>query len=416
MPVLLYHRWSSNADAMERGAPSPMCAIGARRLFPPMDSTVTSPPQGGSSWVPLSRVSLLESRMPESRENTTAYLHDGAYLQSRAGLRPVGRSIARLMFDGWVFRTQAIASAVCLSLGLSVPTPLCSLQSTDLGRPSLELEQVMLIPVPSDWPISGIAPAGDDAVLTWNYSDSWVAVLNKEGSILRVGEGILRQPVAASMLPDGRIEVVERGGSLVILDREEDAWTREEIHTPLNSILAAARAEDAWYVGGWTQPDTAWVAFRVEANRSTLPIISFPRDLVGSFGAHLTARTSGIVATVVDAPFSAVARTSTGSSLTLSPPDPGAFGTGGDARWHSMGVLELRPGWLQILYDLRTDQRILVTYGRDGDVIRAIRIPVAIGLFTNGSRPRTVIGMRDVGSGEKEIIVYAWRWDGMGRL
>lgn len=280
-----------------------------------------------------------------------------------------------------------------------------------LGAASLDLEQILSIPVPADRAVSGIAAAGPNSLLAWSTSDGWLAIIAADGSQSRVAQGALDRPIGAAFVGEREVEVVEQGGNLVSLTREGLLRSRIRLRAPLDSLESAVHVAGTWYVGGWRSLDGRWAAYEATATEEEDPILIFPPDSPLPQHAQLSAHGSDVAATLSGPPFGTLSRRAGRPSVTLAPP-PGVIPDSlRDGQWRSMKALRVDPGWVQVLFNPRSDTRILISFDEEGTVIRWTQIAVALGLFANGSDPHTIVGMRDIGASHREIVVYAWRWD-----
>ena len=67
------------------------------------------------------------------------------------------------------------------------------------------------------------------------------------------------------------------------------------------------------------------------------------------------------------------------------------------------------PGVVQVLANLRSDQRLLIRYGIDGEQRATRELDAPLGLLGSLVSQRLIVGTRDLGS-RTEAVLYRWRW------
>lgn len=304
--------------------------------------------------------------------------------------------LIRMLPDGVVYVCLASQLLAALVSG-------CSRSHGTLLEPSLVLELERSVPVPADRQVTGVAMSPSGRLIAWHADENWVGLLDGEGPH-QGGTPQVDTPVAVAVV-DGWPEVVQSDGALVCLDWALTPVSHGMLRSDLDPVATAARGAGAWQVGGWMR-DGSWAVFRVGVDQEVFRI---DPGLAGDLGARLSGGPSEVTATLVGRPFRSWR---IGRDLGIEPleaiPSPQ-----GDS-WYSLPTLSVHPGWLQVISDHRSDSRVLVSYDQDGRMIRSTVLSVALGFVASDAAKRSLVGMRDLGSGRKEVVVDRWRWDPEG--
>lgn len=248
-------------------------------------------------------------------------------------------------------------------------------------------------------------------MIAWYRDDGWLGIVGPNGTVFEAGIGTLQRPVGAALNSRGDLEVIERSGHLVTIDlARPHEWSRAPLHLPFDSVQTAVRANDRWRVGGWRAVDSSWVAVAIHGDTAE-SLIQLKATSATPVDVRMTALNADVTLTTIRAPFMVLHLSEDGEERRLSAVVSALGDSLQGPSWYSMGALRVPPGWVQVLANRRADDRILVTYAQTGEVLRWSRVPVALGLVAHGHDPFTVLGMRDVGAGEKDIVVYEWRWE-----
>ena len=77
--------------------------------------------------------------------------------------------------------------------------------------------------------------------------------------------------------------------------------------------------------------------------------------------------------------------------------------------WKALSAFPLGAGFVQILADVSSDGRVIVTYGARGEPLAHRHLEAPFGFVAVGSVPsRTVVALRTLEHGE--LVVYSWCW------
>jgi hypothetical protein len=76
--------------------------------------------------------------------------------------------------------------------------------------------------------------------------------------------------------------------------------------------------------------------------------------------------------------------------------------------WLGLSALYLDPGVIQVIADVTTDRRLLVTYGTGGAVLSHRLVAAPFGFVSTASQAPIMVALRTFE--DSELVVYSWRW------
>ena len=309
---------------------------------------------------------------------------------------------------------RAFLSTLALSAALSAAA--CGRAEAPAAEsgPRLEMKEAFHLAVPDSFALAGAVVSPGGVVAAW-AGDRPYLLYDLAGKRSRLGEGVLRRPLAAAFAREDVVEVVDAGrGSVVRMDAEGRLLSESPLRLPF-AVEDAARADDGWYLGGrdgrrayrvarWTPGGVAPVHQIVPARGDTLGI-----------AAHLARGRGGVILTRLQAPFEVSRFRAGGEPEGAFRPVLGTlFGeklsaeSGGADRWVSLGALPLDRGFIQTLADLNSDLRILVLYDGDGGVVRHTVMDVPMGFIASDPERRLLLAARRTDA--LEVVGYRWSW------
>ncbi len=100
-----------------------------------------------------------------------------------------------------------------------------------------------------------------------------------------------------------------------------------------------------------------------------------------------------------------------GEVVASMQPDPPPTGEGeGELppNWLALSALHLDPGFLQVIADVTSDGRLLVTYDAGGGVLSQRLVAAPFGFVGTASQAPIMVALRTFE--ESELVVYSWRW------
>lgn len=133
---------------------------------------------------------------------------------------------------------------------------------------------------------------------------------------------------------------------------------------------------------------------------------SLPGGVLASYG-------SGVLAATYGPPFGVVWIDGTGIRAHTDTTAIQAFLASAGEQvlrpyWVTTAVVPTDRGWLQVISDLRTDTRVLITFDDAGTLVRTRILNAPFGLLTSRPDDRTLLAARDLGN--QELVLYRWRW------
>lgn len=279
------------------------------------------------------------------------------------------------------------------------------------AAPTLRLTERFSTAIPDSLEFSSIAASADGRQLLLWAATRPVLTLLRDGVMSSIGRGAVAVPAGAAFVGrDGeRVEVVDAvGPSLVTLSLADGSHVERPLVVP-GTIYNAVRARDGWYVGA-VDSQGSYGVYRMSAH-GAVPVYRAPADSLGDgvvHGAQLSAVDDDVLITDVRPPFTSVRVDGDGKpSLSLHP--AGDLGEPGRAaRWFPMPVVPLGDGFLQVLTDLASDERLLVTFDGTGRVLRRSRLALPVGFVASVPSRQLLVGSRSIDA--REIVGYTWSW------
>lgn len=275
----------------------------------------------------------------------------------------------------------------------------------------LRLEQSSALPDRSQPTGGTIGP--DGAVITWDRAHAGFLRLRGRGVWERFGSSV-PHPVGAYTDSSGALIALDASGMTIALfpDGTEDVSRSARIQELQGVVLDAVHAAGSWFA--LVRLDSLKDAVvEVGSDRVARTRVALATNRPRHQPFALSAAAKGAILTERGDPFvSRVLLSGTSSARVLLEPRRAPELTkllGADAHtWVAMPVLDLGTGFLQVLADTRSDERLLVTYDVGGRVVRCSRLTVPVGLFAAASRPRLIIGLADLGT--PSIEIFRWEW------
>lgn len=279
------------------------------------------------------------------------------------------------------------------------------------GGPRLRLTEQFSTTIPDSLDVSSIAASEDGRLLLWAPTRP-VLTLLRDGVISSIGRGVVVVPAGAAFV--GRhgdtVEVVDAvRSSLVAVSLADGNHVERPLVVP-GTIYNAARSRIGWYVGSVDSQGT-YAVYHLAAGGAT-PVFRIPADSLGDGavrGAHLATEGDDVLVTQVHPPFASFRVGSDGkSSLSFLPVGGMTEPVGRPSRWFPLPIVPLGDGYLQVLADLAGDDRLLVTFDREGNVLRRANVSLPVGFVTSIPASRLLVGSRSIET--REIVGYTWSW------
>jgi len=267
-----------------------------------------------------------------------------------------------------------------------------------------------------------LSPGGGQS-LFWDDDAVWIAS-DDQSNARPVCPGIVRAPLGAAFVSDGSragsvaIEIVDRGGG-------------EDIAPQLVRSVAGQCMIESWSVLEPSRPLThaaglwAFVSemlstprAKLRTNRVTLSRTDgrtarqTAMDLTASWSDSFAVVLSGTSRVVVLSsrlfPFSWIATDETSrSTVGGAVPTSNELFYSYDA-WVGTGVFALDAGFVQVLADLESDRRHLITYDSVGAFRRRTVLDVPFGILHTLPDRRELLALRR--TDRLEILTYRWSW------
>lgn len=179
-------------------------------------------------------------------------------------------------------------------------------------------------------------------------------------------------------------------------------------------LLEAVRLKDDWYLLTVDEEGRATVSKVAATDSLARPLILLPPPYPGEAPQYqLRVGIGGLIVTMSSRPFTALeiplADDHPHRSIETALVDPAGLARGDFQGWQSLPLLSLDRGYVQVLADLHSDQRILVVFGPDGSQSRVQHLSVPFGLISSLPASKLLLGARDLGD-TVQFVLYRWQW------
>lgn len=281
--------------------------------------------------------------------------------------------------------------------------------SANVGPGRLELEEVWSTTLPPDFAIRGVTSDSSRVVL-WGDSLEYVLEWTLEN-------GLRRSEAPASL---GWLAAAPFGDSLIFLDG-----------TALEGVVGRGSGdqgppvplEDVSFVGGrWflAVEDTGGVTVSASVvDSGWQPVFSY-RTPMGPHrprreGLVVTSDGSSLVASSRFYPFTNYAFATSGEITAVFAPIPGVERRNeapgllpNKTRMISTGTFTVGTGFVQILSDPFSLERLIITYDADGRLMRTTLLEVPFGVAATVPKHRVLLAVRRLV--DTELVAYRWTW------
>ncbi|WP_420441652.1 hypothetical protein [Candidatus Palauibacter sp.] len=329
----------------------------------------------------------------------------GLSRSARRSTRRVMRTCFRVRrgFCGWtaiVGSWALLLASDALVAAVSLPLP---------QEPVLELEEVRTHPVPPGVIVAGAALSEDgDRLLAWSVDVPSVLLYDGSGAEPRT----LPAPgpvVGGRFLSRNTAEMVHSDGTM-----SHVAWDAPPTLPEGAPALAEARsAVRGW--GGW------WLLVRSSsADGTELHFVPDGGMSDSTFVAPLWPSTDRIFLAIAgvdalvsfrDPPHTVWRIAMNGdvvASMQLDQQSTGGEDSVLSPNWLGLSALYLDPGVIQVIADVTTDRRLLVTYDTGGGVLSHRLVAAPFGFVATASQAPVMVALRTFE--DSELVVYSWRW------
>lgn len=284
-------------------------------------------------------------------------------------------------------------------------------QSTS-SDPVLDLEEVFSYPVPDSIAVVDAWASSQATLLLWSAEPGGLFLI-RNGEWLAIGGDVARNPIAGAVTDGGNvIEVVDsERRSILRFDLTGQLQSEREFNVPL-AIEGAARAAGAWFIGGRNAAGD-FVVYAFGTDGPTKRLYVLPRDLGERVSAYLAPAGADVLITPIGYNSTATRISSDGRiRRVLQPPADSVIDaqhrTGRPSRWISLRSLALDRGYIRMLSDLASDDRVLLLYDDAGNIVRHRFIDIPFGLVASSSEQQLLVAARHLH--RTEIVGFRWRW------
>ena len=296
---------------------------------------------------------------------------------------------------------------------LALVDPMLPSLRTESDR-ALELTEVATYALPPGITVSGAAVSPNGArVVVWG---------SRPGSFLYFERGVESvRSVSPEDLPPGDIAgvafldhstlgIVRAGGR--VSTAEWGNWTHGTPPRviPVSGIRSAALGDDGWWLLAEGTGEGGALHFLpgdgVRSPIHVMPLAASPdRSFLSTAGADA-------LVTLRDSPYQVWRIAVDGRIVAGMQPDglppSGAAERDPAPYWMGLSALSVAPGVIQVIADVTSDDRLLVTYDDQGDVLSSRVVQAPFGLIAVASRAQILAALRTFE--DSEIVLYSWRW------
>lgn len=269
---------------------------------------------------------------------------------------------------------------------------------------SLVLERSFTREIPDTFAVSAVGATAEGEVFVWSTERSTGLLEGENGwASFELGTASPVGLTVHARTPEEISLTVLDGSSRRLIEVHDGEVRGSRFVNGEGAIMRGVASHEAWF-------GTQRVEDRVEVVKIPPvgpPTTLFRLDRPGSTELHLHSWNGGdLLVTEVRSPFRTFGINSTGDTLVVfdAPLDPAPDSDG----YAALPMLPVGEGFLQVLADLRSTRRILVTYDRDGALLRRTDIEGRIGLTHAMSGRPILLGLQDMG--RQELVAFRWRW------
>ncbi len=297
----------------------------------------------------------------------------------------------------------------------SVPyDPTLASHRTESDR-ALELTEVAAFPLPSGMTVAGAALSPDGArVVVWGAPPRSLLYFERGvGGVRSVpAEHLSRDEIAGvAFLDDASLGIVDAGGT--VSTAEWGGWTHGAAPLrviPVSGIRSAVLGDDGWWLLAEGAGEDAALHYLpgdgVSGPVHVMPLAASPDR------AFLSTAAADALVVFRDSPYPVWRIAVDGRIVAGMQPDgvPPSDAAERDHApyWMGLSALSVAPGVIQVVADVTSDDRLLVTYDDKGDVLSSRVVQAPFGLVAVASRARILAALRTFET--SEVVLYSWRW------
>lgn len=276
---------------------------------------------------------------------------------------------------------------------------------------ALELTEIATYTLPPGMAVAGAALSPDGTrLVVWASRPK--SVLYFERGVEGV-QSVSPEPpdeiAGVAFLDDSTLGRIHAGGR--VSTAEWGNWTHSTRRViPVSGIRSAALGDDGWWLLAEGTGEDAALHF-LPGDGVSSPIHVMPLGASPDRAFLSTAAADALVA-LRDSPYMVWRIAVDGRVVAGMQPDrlPQSIAVepGPRPKWMGLSALSVAPGVIQVIADVTSDDRLLVTYDDRGDVASSRLLQAPFGLIAVASRTRILAALRTFGA--SEIVLYSWRW------
>lgn len=278
---------------------------------------------------------------------------------------------------------------------------------------ALELAEIATYMLPPGMAVAGAALSPDGTrLVVWASRPKSVLYFERGAGGVQL---VLREHsppdeiAGVAFLDDSTLGRIHAGGR--VSTAEWGNWTHSTRRViPVSGIRSAALGDDGWWLLAEGTGEDAAVHF-LPGDGVSSPIHVMPLGASPDRAFLSTAAADALVA-LRDSPYSVwrigiEGRVVAGMQPDRLPPRA-AVERDPPPRWMALSALSVAPGIIQVIADVTSDDRLLVTYDGMGDVASSRLLQAPFGLVAVASHAQVLAALRTFEA--SEIVLYSWRW------
>jgi len=292
----------------------------------------------------------------------------------------------------------------CVSLVVLLAAGPCGLGGL-LGTEELKLVEERAIVLPSALVITQGSLSDHGHILLWGPENSWIV---QEGEAVPLCGYPVPHVLNARIGVVGEVEAILGPPNQGLLISSQEGCQFKELGNALVELEAAASVGNGWIAlgagGGLIEVTlTGQTRSMPASSRSVATLAEAASDNLPSWMAPAG---GGIILGQRGPPFTWLFSSLEAGEILATPFDREAALA--VQEMVSTGVVSASPGFLQVVADLRSERRTLITFDQDGKRIRATEVAVPLGVLASNERTKRILAVRRTDL--LEVVVYNYSW------
>jgi hypothetical protein len=316
----------------------------------------------------------------------------------------------------------------CLALtgvfvfGATSPALAQSAIQTHTSASSLRLEEEWSVALPPEYDMRGAALSRQGTVVVWSFSRPELLIIASDGGLRTLAYAANDAPSGVGFLPadSGVIVMSGRDGRVLRVSFSGVILGEEFLPIPDSAMLLDAVCANQRWVLALRRPNGD-VYLAATSESSLVDIKRFSRawsldflpDSLAQVRVGLASWADAVVATYLWYPFTVFLLDKSNRVVDSLVPDLDVDLTGGRSTsprytLSSLPAFPLDSGYVQMISDLASDERLLIRYDNSGEEVNKVRLNAPIGFVAASPARHELIAARRAAG--LELVKYHWHW------